>query len=392
MRIALEDAADSLGGIRSRKVIQSDNNDRQETPVPDRKRIDQRTVDDLLRLLLGRPRVSLALLPTPMQKLENFGSQLTGTELWLKRDDLTGLAGGGNKTRKLEFLVADAIESGADMLVTAGAIQSNHTRQTAAAAARCQLKCALLHLAWTKDAGPGYRQVGNILMSHIMGAELFVDASARPIEDQGPLQDFCDFLRKRGDRPYLIPAGASEHRLGSLGYMLCAAEIARQSAALEVHFDYLVHCTGSGSTQAGLLAGLAAIGNTTRVIGVSDDHETRIKRERVLQLANAALAEIGLPQRISPADVEVIAADRSPYGSADSETFDAIRLLAQKEGLMADPVYEGKALRGLLKLASDGRFESGSKVLLMHLGGTPAVHAYANQFGTPEFSPLRAAG
>ena len=210
---------------------------------------------------------------------------------------MTGLEGGGNKTRKLEFLAGDAIETGADMLVTGGAIQSNHTRQTAAAAAKCTLKCALLHFGWTKDAGPDYRQVGNILLSSIMGAEMFLDETERPIEDQSPLIEFCEYLRGCGHLPYLIPAGASEHRLGSMGYMACAAEIVKQSKALDVHFDYVVHCTGSSSTQAGLVAGFAVMGEKTRVIGVSDDDETSIKRERVMRLANDALAEI---RNVSP--------------------------------------------------------------------------------------------
>jgi 1-aminocyclopropane-1-carboxylate deaminase len=352
----------------------------------------EENVKNLLDELGRRPRAELAQLPTAMHRLKNFGQQLHGQELWIKRDDLTGLEGGGNKTRKLEFLIGEAIETGADMLVTAGAIQSNHTRQTAAAAAKCNLKCALLHVGWTTDAGPVYRQVGNILLSSIMGAEMYLDETARPIEDQSPLTDFCEFLKGRGHIPYLIPAGASEHRLGSLGYMVCAAEIVQQSKDLDVHFDYVVHCTGSSSTQAGLVAGFAAMGETTRVIGVADDDETSIKRDRVLQLANDSLAELGLPERILATDIEIIAADESPYGVAESQTFDAIRLLAQTEGLVADPVYEGKALRGLLKLAQAGRFERGSKILFMHLGGTPAVHAYSNQFGEIDLKQFPAAG
>ena len=327
----------------------------------------------------------MAQLPTPVHRLENFGAQLGCPQLWIKRDDLTGLEGGGNKTRKLEFLVGDALEKGADMLVTAGAIQSNHTRQTAAAAAKSNLKCALLHFGWTKDAGPLYRQVGNILFSSLMGAELYLDETERPIEDQGPLSDFCQKLEGLGHHPYLVPAGASEHPLGSLGYMNCAAEIASQSRESGVHFDYVIHCTGSSSTQAGLLAGFAAIGQETEVIGVADDDETSIKKERVLMLANEALEEIGLSRRIESSAVEVICADKSPYGSAEKETFDAIRLLASTEGLVADPVYEGNALRGLQDLVRAGRIDSASNVLLMHLGGTHAVHAYANQFGAPQF-------
>ncbi len=342
--------------------------------------LDEKNFNLLLHELAKRPRVALAQLPTPIHRLDNFGGQLDGQELWIKRDDLTGLEGGGNKTRKLEFLVGDAIESSANMLVTVGAIQSNHTRQTAAAAAKCNLKCALLHFGWTKDAGPVYRQVGNILLSSIMGAELFLDEAERPIEDQSPLVEFCEYLRANGHLPYLIPAGASEHRLGSFGYIACAAEIVNQSKMLDVHFDYVIHCTGSSSTQAGLVAGFAVLGEKTVVIGVSDDDETTIKRDRVTRLANDALAEIGMSVRISSTDIEIIAADKSPYGVADTETFDAIRLLARTEGLIADPVYEGKAIRGLLALINDGRLESDCRILLLHLGGTPAVHAYANQF------------
>lgn len=351
---------------------------RQENVVADEKKSNK-----LLLKLADRPRAALAQLPTPIHELKNFAKQLDGQELWIKRDDLTGLEGGGNKTRKLEFLVGDAIAIGADMLVTAGAIQSNHTRQTAAAAAKCNLKCALLHFGWTKDAGPVYRQVGNVLLSSMMGPDMFLDETERPIEDQSPLVDFFEYQKSLGHTPYLIPAGASEHRLGSLGYMACAVEIVKQSEALDVRFDYIVHCTGSSSTQAGLLAGFAAIGENMRIIGVADDDETDIKKGRVLQLANDALAEIGMSERVAPSDVEIIAADKSPYGKADSETIDAINLLARTEGLIADPVYEGKALRGLLALANDGRFEKGSRVLLMHLGGTPAVHAYASQFDSP---------
>lgn len=347
------------------------------------------TISSELKLQLDkRPRANLAQLPTPLHPLENFSQHFDDQEIWIKRDDLTGLEGGGNKTRKLEYLVGDAIESGYDMLVTIGAIQSNHTRQTAAAAAKCGLKCALLHFGWTEDAGPHYRTVGNILLSHTMGAELYVDETPRPIEDQGPLEEFCEYLRCLGHRPYLIPGGASEHRLGSLGYMNCAAEIVRQSQEANMRFDYLVHCTGSSSTQAGLLAGFAALSEKVRVVGIADDDETSIKKRRVLQLANEALDELDLAARVDPDDVVVLSVDQNVYGKADEETRDAIRLLAETEGLIADPVYEAKAVRGLLSIAKEGYFQSGSKILLMHLGGSPAIHAYANQFGSPNLKPF----
>lgn len=352
--------------------------------------IDEAVLGDLLDRLQKFPRAPLALLPTPLHQLKNFGACLGGPELWMKRDDLTGLEGGGNKTRKLEYLVGDAIACGADMLVTVGAIQSNHTRQTAAAAAKTGLKCALLHYAWTKDAGPQYRVVGNILISHLIGADLYVDETERPIEDQGPLDEFIALLETQGHRPYLIPGGASEHRLGSLGYFKCAAEISAQANDRGMHFDYLVHCTGSSSTQAGLLAGFAALGVKTQVVGVADDDETEIKKDRIQRLANYALHDLGLDVRVSAQDVEVIASSRNAYGDPDAEIIDSIRLLARTEGLIADPVYEGRAIRGLLSLAEQGRFEKNSKVLLMHLGGSPAIHAYADHFGSIPLRPFTA--
>jgi 1-aminocyclopropane-1-carboxylate deaminase len=337
--------------------------------------------------LSKQPRVSLAQLPTPLHPLGNYSRRL-GLDLWMKRDDLTGLEGGGNKTRKLEFLVGDALAKGADTLVTIGALQSNHTRQTAAAAARVGLRCALLHSGWTRDAGEYYRRTGNILLSHLMGAELYVDETPRPIDDQSPLEHLTRKLEKEGRRVYTIPGGASEHPLGSLGYMICAAEIVAQAEAIGRPFDYIVHCTGSSSTQAGLLAGLRALGSDTRVIGIADDEETAIKALRVRQLANDALALLALEERVPEDAVTVVTADKSPYGIADDRTMESIRQFASDEGLLADPVYEGKALRGLRDLAEAGYFEADARILVMHLGGTPAVHAYANQFGIPPLKDI----
>ena len=343
------------------------------------------SIEELRARLARKPRFSLAALPTSIQPLRNFGALLGGPSLWIKRDDLTGLEGGGNKTRKLEYLVGDALETGADMLVTVGAIQSNHTRQTAAAAAKAGLKCALLHCAWTKDAGPNYRRVGNVLLSNLMGAELYIDDEERPIEDQGPLEAFIAHLKAEGHAPYLIPGGASEHPLGAMGYVNCAAEIAAQASEIGASFDHLVHTTGSSSTQAGLLAGFAALGVRTRIIGVADDGETAIKRRRVRALANDALEALDLPRLVEAADVEVIASNAAEYGYADDAIKEGVRLMATREGLIADPVYEGRAIRGLLDLAAAGRFGPEETILLMHLGGSPAIHAYAEQFDEVRF-------
>jgi 1-aminocyclopropane-1-carboxylate deaminase len=334
------------------------------------------------------PCAPLAQLPTPIHPLENFTKHLNGPEAWIKRDDLTGLPGGGNKTRKLEFLVGDAVTSGYDMLVTVGAIRSNHARQTAAAAAKANMKCALLYNAWTEDAGPYYRKTGNVLISSIMGAQLYIDETVRPIEDDGPLEDFKEYLEAQGHKPYIMPGGASEHKLGSLGYMACAAEIHEQCKEVGVHFDYVVHCSGSSSTQAGLVAGFAALGEKTHVIGIADDYETEIKKERVLKLANDSLEMTEIEARVKPDDIEVHSFDKSPYGVTEPDTFDAMYLFSQSEGLLADPVYEGKAIRGLLELTKNGRFEKDSRILFIHLGGNPAIHAYANQYNPVELTKI----
>ncbi|MEM7636416.1 MAG: D-cysteine desulfhydrase family protein [Pseudomonadota bacterium] len=346
------------------------------------------TLADLKTRLENLPRIQLAQLPTALHPLKNFGALLGGPELWIKRDDLSGLEGGGNKTRKLEFVIGDAICQGCDMLVSVGAIQSNHTRQVAASAARAGMKCALLRCAWTKDAGPNYRHVGNILLSNLMGAELYIDETERPIEDQGPLEEFMAHLSAQGHSPYLIPGGASEHPLGSMGYINCAVELAVQMEQTNITFDYLLHTTGSSSTQAGLLAGFKALGLQTHIIGVADDGETKIKTRRVRLLANEALQALGLSALVNENDVEVIASNDANYGYADDAIKEGIRLMATKEGLIADPVYEGRAIRGLLDLSASGRFAPDAKILLMHLGGTPAIHAYAGQFYATELKPF----
>ena len=342
----------------------------------------------LVERLARSPRLELACLPTPVHPLRRLSQDLGGPELWIKRDDLTGLAGGGNKTRKLEFVVGDAIEAGADTLVTVGAVQSNHTRQTGAAAARAGMRSALLHNNWVPSKGPERGIVGNPLLSAMAGATLYYDPVERQVGNDGQLGALAERLRADGRRPYVIPGGASEHRFGSFGYIGCAAEIVMQAQALGIEFDYVVHCTGSSSTQAGLLAGFAALGAGPRVIGVADDDETSEKAARVLRLASAALDELGLAAAVSGTDVEVVASDPNPYGVAAPGTIDAILRLARTEGIAADPVYEGKALAGLIQLIDRGVLIRGQRVLLLHLGGTPAVHAYADQLQQGAFLGL----
>jgi 1-aminocyclopropane-1-carboxylate deaminase len=357
---------------------------------PGRDAADVMQIEDLVKRLAAAPRVPLATLPTPLHPLPRLTTDLAGPELWIKRDDLTGLAGGGNKTRKLEFLVGDALRAGADTLVTVGAIQSNHTRQTAAAAARVGLAATLLHNNWTDEPGGHYRSAGNILLSDLLGADRLVDNVPRRLGDAGVLDALVEHLRRAGRRPYLIPGGGSDHPLGGLGYVAAAAEVLAQAADLGVHFDAIVHCTGSSGTQAGLLAGLTALGSATRVVGVSDDDETDAKVLRVRRIANRTLARLGCPERVPPERVEIIVADSSPYGVADELTIEAIRRLARGEGLIADPVYEGKAVRGLIQLVKEGHLGPGHRVLLLHMGGTPAVHGYADLLGVRPLVPAEA--
>lgn len=341
-----------------------------------------------LAALTDAPRVALALLPTPIHRLRRLEAELGGPEIWIKRDDLTGLPGGGNKTRKLEFLVGDALVTKADTLVTVGAVQSNHTRQTASAAARVGLDCVLLHNNWVAATSPAYRSVGNVLLSGLFGARLVYDDTPRPIGDEGALGSVVERLRAQGCRPYPIPGGASEHPLGGLGYAACAAEIAMQAQERGIAFDAVIHCTGSGSTQAGLLAGFAALDIHLPVIGIADDDEVRDKAARVLRLANATLDSLRSRRTIATSAVEILAVDQSPYGRVEPATIEAIELFARIEGLTADPVYEGKSLRGLIELIRAGRLSNAKRVLFLHLGGMPALHAYAHVFPPVELVPI----
>ena len=344
---------------------------------------------DTLQEMAGLPRVRLATLPTPIQPLPRLSARLGGPDIWLKRDDLTGLPGGGNKTRKLEFLIGDALEQGCDTLLTIGAIQSNHTRQTAAAAAKAGLGCALLHCHWAPDGGPYYRKVGNVLLSALLGAELFLDEEVRFVGDETTLEVVAGTLRGRGRKPFVIPCGGSEIRFGGLGYAVCAAEIAHWSEVEGIEFDAIVHTTGSSSTQAGLIAGYAALRKRQRIVGVADDEETNEKRRRVLRLASRTVDELSIAVKINPSDVEVIVADPSPYGVASPAIVDAIRLLAETEGVISDPVYEGRAIKGLIDLIEGGTLTRGQRVLLLHLGGQPAVDAFADRLWSVNMQPLQ---
>ncbi len=320
------------------------------------------------------PRVHLAHLPTPIEELAALGRLLGGPRLFVKRDDQTGLALGGNKTRKLERLVADAQAARATTLLTAGAAQSNHCRQTAAAAARCRLRCVL-----ALGGGPPATAPGNLLLDALLGAELHWTGERRRGE---ALDEVADALRRRGERPYVVPYGGS-NGVGALGYLLAMQEVLAQLAALSLRVDLMVVASSSGGTQAGLVAGAKAFGYDGRILGVSVDKGEREPERYEAQMAtigNAALARVGLPARLDAGDFEV-AYDYlgGGYGVLGDAEREAIHLLARHEGLLLDPVYTGRAMAGLIDLVRRGALGDARGVLFWHTGGAPALFAYAGE-------------
>jgi 1-aminocyclopropane-1-carboxylate deaminase len=334
---------------------------------------------------LGRqvPRVRLALLPTPVHLLQRLSEHVGGPQVWIKRDDLTGLGAGGNKVRKLEWLLGDALEQGADTLVTIGAVQSNHTRQTVAAAVRGGLRCTLLQERWVDAPGAADDRVGNILLSRLMGADVRVmEGAFRPGAGEEPnarLDAVADELRQAGRVPYVIPRGASDHPLGALGYASCAREIAEQARELDGGFGCVVHATSSGSTQAGLVAGFVALDSDIHVIGIEVNADAAMTRRIVRRLAADTAHRLDGDVAAARAAVDVREGFAGPaYGVPARETVQAIRLVAELEGIVLDPVYEGKAMAGLIALIRAGALREHRRVLFMHLGGDPAIHAYGD--------------
>ncbi len=302
--------------------------------------------------------------------------------MWAKRDDCnSGLAYGGNKTRKLEYLAADALAQGCDTLVSIGGVQSNHTRQVAAVAAHLGLTCVLVQEHWVDWDEPRYDEVGNILLSRIMGADVRLADAGFDIGFRPSWADAIASVEASGGTPYAIPAGASDHPLGGHGFVRWAAEVAEQEAALGVFFDTIVVCTVTGSTQAGMIAGFAGQDRPRRVLGIDGSATIEQTRAQVARIARRTAESIGLDREL--ADDEVVLLDEwhaGTYGIPDGKTIEAIRLCARLEGMLTDPVYEGKSMAAMIDLVRDGRIEPGSNVLYAHLGGQPALNAYASAF------------
>ncbi len=327
-------------------------------------------------------RYPLTFGPSPVHRLDRLTAHLGGAEIWAKREDCnSGLAFGGNKTRKLEYIVPDALAQGADTLVSIGGYQSNHTRQVAAVAAKLGLKCRLVQEKWVNWDDPGNETVGNILLSRIMGADVRLDPAGFDIGIRQSWEDALAEVEASGGKPYAIPAGASEHKYGGLGFANWANEVEQQERELGVFFDTIIVCTVTGSTHAGMIAGFAGQDRPRRVIGIDASATLEKTRAQVARIARHTAALIGLGRDLREDEIVVLegwAGDE--YGIPVQSTIDAIRLSGELEGMIIDPVYEGKSMAGLVDLVKDGTIAEDSTVLYAHLGGQPALNAYASVF------------
>jgi len=351
--------------------------------TPQRKHIDRDAAYDRVMSLQRFPRHPLTFGPTPIQPLKRLSAQLGGrVEIWAKRDDCnSGLAFGGNKTRKLEYLVPDALAQGCDTLVTIGGIQSNHTRQVAAVAAHLGLKCVTVQEQWVNWHDEQYDRVGNILLSRLMGADVRVVNEGFSIGIRPSWEQALEDVRRAGGKPYAIPAGASDHPLGGLGYVGFAEEVRAQERELGFRFDHVVVCSVTGSTQAGMVVGFAADGRADRVIGIDASAKPDETRAQILRIAQRTAELVELGRAITDDDVVLDTRYAYPeYGVPSNETVEAIRLCARLEGMITDPVYEGKSMQALIDLVRRGEIKRGSCVLYAHLGGVPAINGYSSAF------------
>jgi 1-aminocyclopropane-1-carboxylate deaminase len=327
-------------------------------------------------------RYPLPFGPSPVHPLLRLTEHLGGATIWAKREDVSsGLAYGGNKTRKLEYLVPDALAQGADTLVSIGGLQSNHTRQVAAVAAKLGLKAVLVQENWVDWPDSLNDRVGNILLSRIMGAEVRLDPAGFGIGIKSSWQRAIDDVRERGGTPYAIPAGASDHPLGGLGFANWAREVEQQERELGVFFDTIVVCSVTGSTHAGMIAGFAGQDRPRRVIGIDASAKIAETRDQVERIARNTAALIGLDRDLRDDEITVLEGWAGDYyGIPVDSTLDAMRLTGSLEGVILDPVYEGKSMAGLIDLVTSGDIPKDSTVLYAHLGGQPAVNAYSALF------------
>jgi L-cysteate sulfo-lyase len=324
------------------------------------------------------PRIRLAHLPTPLEHLENLSRALAGPEIWIKRDDCTGMSSGGNKTRKLEFLLAEARAQGADIILTQGATQSNHARQTAACAAKLGLACHLLLEDRTQKTDHDYVDSGNVLLDQLHGAS--IERHAANPDMNGVMAKVAERMKSEGRKPYAIPGGGS-NTTGALGYVNAALELVQQANEMGLRIDHIVHATGSAGTQAGLIAGLAGIRSGIPLLGISVRAPRERQEENVFNLATATASLCGAQGAVLRSDV---AANSdyvgSGYGFSTPASIEAIKALARLEGILLDPVYTGKGMAGFIDLVQKGQFRKGQNVVFVHTGGSVGLFGYVNDF------------
>ena len=324
---------------------------------------------------LSHPKIQLGHWPTPLEPMLRINAMHKGPELWVKRDDCTGLAFGGNKIRKLEYLLADAQLEGATTLLTAGGLQSNHARQTAAAAARVGLGCELFLEDVEGVSEPDYNHSGNALLNQLLGARVHRLTAGQDLNAVMALR--AQTLRASGQKPYVVPVGGS-NAIGAMGYVNCGLELAQQIQVQGFSFDAIVLATGSAGTQAGLLAGLALAGQDIPVLGVTVSRSSGEQCQKVLALVHEVQALLQQPKLHED---HVICFDQYyglAYGDPTPPMIEAVRLAASLEGLFLDPVYSGKAFAGLLDLVRHGYFDISERILFLHTGGAPALFAYSD--------------
>jgi L-cysteate sulfo-lyase len=339
---------------------------------------------DLSIALAKFPKIRLGHLPTPLEPMDRLSELLGGPRLWVKRDDCTGLSSGGNKTRKLEYLMADAQAQGADTIITQGATQSNHARQTAAAAAKLGMACHILLEDRTGSNDPSYTLNGNVLLDRLHGAS--VSKRGGGADMNAEMESLAETLLADGKTPYIIPGGGS-NPIGALGYVNCARELAEQAAAIGLSIDAFVHATGSSGTQAGLVAGLAAIQSDIHLLGIGVRAPQEKQEQMVYDLAQRTADYLGTGLQIDRAAVRANCNYVGPgYGMPTDGMIEAVRLLAQTEGLLFDPVYSGKGLDGLTDLIRKGYFDGMENVVFLHTGGSAALFGYPETFDLPGYT------
>ena len=317
---------------------------------------------------------------TPIEHLPRLTEAIgADVEIYAKRDDCnSGLALGGNKLRKLEYIVPDAIASGADTLVSIGGVQSNHTRMVAATAAKIGMKCVVIQESWVPHEDAVYDRVGNIMLTRLMGAESRLVNEGFDIGIRKSWEDALQQVIDAGGTPYAIPAGASVHKYGGLGYVGFAEEVRAQEAAMGITFDYVVVCSVTGSTQAGMVVGFAADNRADKVIGIDGSGVPQQLREQIKGIVDNTAKLVELGREVTDQEIVLNPDYAYPaYGVPSEETNSAIRLAASTEAMITDPVYEGKSMQGMIDLARNGFFKKGAKILYAHLGGAPALNGYS---------------